>query len=168
MNRKRLESDRERLRRLVARAPDLVSVDRELGTPPRHYQLTLRCRGLAAIAQPPRFATEHRLQILLPDDYPLEEPSITIVTPLVHPHVWTNGDVCLGSWRPTEYLDLLVCRLFRIIQMDPAFINKKSPANISALRWAATNMQLLPLGTLEPCSRLAAPAKAKITFERIE
>jgi len=164
----RLASDRDRLRALAARSPALVQVLREVGTPAREFHVRLACRGLAGVtAEKPRYRDSHDVVIKLGPHYPLMQPEVVMKTPILHPHVWTHNDhVCLGGWQVTEYLDLLVCRMFRIIQMDPKFINAKSLANHAAYDWVKANRRLLPLGTVDPCAPSAVTAPG-IRFTRL-
>lgn len=151
MNDARLASDRDRLLALVAQSPSLITIDRTAGNPPREYLITLRCRSLAGVrAGGPEFRDVHTVHILLGPNYPFDEPGIEVKTPIFHPHVFPTGRVCLGGWMGTEYLDLLVKRLFRILQFDPSLLDEDSPANIDAQDWVDDHLDLLPLGAVVP------------------
>jgi ubiquitin-protein ligase len=62
-------------------------------------------------------------------------PSVAFEEPVFHPHVWTTKVVCLGQTRTSEFLDLLVERLIRLLLYYPQHINPNSPANRDALTW---------------------------------
>ncbi len=148
MNSRRLENDYERLRLLCARSPAFVQIDRAVGRPPNAYYLTLRCRGVAGLGEAgPQYRGEHKVEIILGADYPFSPPGVTVTTPVFHPHIWANNRVCIGDWIGTEFLDLLVRRLFRILQYDPQYLDATSVANWEAQRWAAGHRSLFPLGT---------------------
>ena len=52
-----------------------------------------------------------------------------------HPHVYENLTLCIGNWKVTETLDLLVKRIINVLIYDLGVIDEKSPANSSALNW---------------------------------
>lgn len=172
MSTERLRSDHERLTSLAARSVGVLSIDRTVGSPPREYYLTLRCRGLAGMtAAGPRFIDEHRVQITLAGRYPFDEPTVRFITPILHPHIWAHENrVCLGTWRSTEFLDALVERLFGIVQYDPELLDPSSIANAAAQRFLSSGDIRPPLGTVVPGRPVAAvvqaPARRTITFTR--
>ena len=67
----------------------------------------------------------------------------------------------------TEYLDRLVCRLVRLIELDPEYINVRSPANSSALQWMNAHASSVPLGSTDPCAAVVRRKGSGITFTPI-
>ena len=98
----------------------------------------------------PRSATDVvPVHIALAPKYPFEAPSVTLRTRVFNPNVYESGRVCLGSkWMATEYLDLLMQRVFRILAFDESVINTASAANRDAASWylqaKARSPQLFP------------------------
>jgi ubiquitin-protein ligase len=107
------------------------------------------------------YRDSHAVEILLGPDYPWNEPTVRMLTPVFHPHVFLSNRVCLGDWTG-EFLDLLVKRLFKILQFDPAYLDGNSVANPDAQRWVEANRGLFPLGTVAPGQ--PPPPKPLITF----
>jgi hypothetical protein len=88
------------------------------------------------IVEAPPTVSPTRVTIDLPSRYPLTAPTAAIRTPILHPNVYSSGQICLGvTWIPTFGLDFLVKRIIQIITFDPAILNEKSPANGEALSW---------------------------------
>ena len=78
--------------------------------------------------------TEVKIELL--SRYPFQEPKATITTPIVHPNVYSSGQICFGTkWLPTQGLDLLARRIIQIITFDETILNEQSPANGTALSW---------------------------------
>jgi Ubiquitin-conjugating enzyme len=159
----RLRQDHLRLCTLVDGSPGLVAIHRSVGQPPSQYELVLACRSVTSSSEGQlSYRDTHTVEILLGPDYPYDEPSIRMLTPVFHPHVFANDRVCLGDWTGAEFLDLLVKRLFRILQFDPAYLDGNSVANWAAQQWVEANRGLFPLGTVVPGQPSAQ--KPRITF----
>jgi len=158
----RLRQDYRRLCALADGSPGLVRIDRSVGEPPSHYQLTLACRSVAISSDGQLiYRDAHSVDIVLGPDYPFAEPTVRILTPVFHPHVFESNRVCLGDG-PVEFLDLLLKRLFRILQFDPAYLDGDSVANWPAQRWVEANRGIFPLGTIVPGQ--PSTQKPRITF----
>ena len=52
--------------------------------------------------------------------------------------------ICIGTWKPIEFLDLLVKRTIHIICFDPQYVNPKSPANSKAASWYKEILKINP------------------------
>lgn len=144
---RRLRSDYERLIRLTSAQKALLSIECARGNPPETYIVIFTGPSIAEVNQTgPVFASQHRLKIELPADYPAIPPLITVLGRIFHPHVWPqNNVVCLGPWNITESLDNLVSRLYSILVYDPQQLNWKSVANQEAAIWASRHKHLFPL-----------------------
>jgi ubiquitin-protein ligase len=76
------------------------------------------------------------IEIQLPFRYPFAPPTAKMLSPLWHPNVFTNGNICLGTrWQTTEGLDLFVARIVKLLIFDPLLVNLQSMAHADAGRW---------------------------------
>jgi hypothetical protein len=165
----RLQTDEGRITTLARQSGGRVRVESAVGRPPSKYLLELRCRGVRSVSHGRvTYGDTHLVEILLGPEYPFAEPTVRMKTPIVHPHVWSSNKVCLGGWKTAEFLDLLVERLFKVIQYFPEFLDAGSVANRGAGQWAKDNMNLFPLGTVVPGEDepRGTPPKPKIVFSR--
>src|SRR5258705_11678184 len=77
-----------------------------------------------------------------------------MLTPVFHPN-FDDAMVCIGDfWAASERLDDLIIRLGRMIAYQE--YNTKSPLNGLAAKWAAQNIDLLPIDV-----RVISPPAAK-------
>jgi uncharacterized Zn-finger protein len=68
-----------------------------------------------------------------------------MLSPLWHPNVFLNGNICLGSrWQATEGLDLFIARIVKLLIYDPLLVNLQSMANADAGRWYMRALKLNP------------------------
>lgn len=119
------------------------------GDPPESYVFVFRCRSLVDLTKRgPVYADSHRVRIQLTAEYPATPPFASMLSPLVHPHVWPNRTICLGVWNPTEKLDSVLGRIGSILTYDPAGLNWRSVVNDVAASWAQQHLGLLPLDRL--------------------
>ena len=148
----RLEEDAKQLRNLVNSSNGTIQIVSFRGVPPQEYQLLFRCRGIAGIVNDrPVYSDIHRVKIRLPLKYPAPSgpPHVTLLTSLFHPHVYTNGEVCIGDWETSEFLEEFVLRLGGLFQFDRRYLNVKDPANDAANHWAQKNLRLLPTDSVD-------------------
>jgi hypothetical protein len=77
------------------------------------------------------------LRIVIPAGYPFRDGPRTFVSPSVwHPNVFPDGQICQGRvWRLSEFLDLYVQRMLRIVTFQDDGINLGSIANGPAAAW---------------------------------
>jgi ubiquitin-protein ligase len=145
---RRLQADLQMVQSLVSNSGGTLVTERVSGNPPQGYIMQYRCRGIERIDRgQPVYREMHRVQIDLPASYPAQQPKATMLTPIFHPHVFTNSLICLGRrWTPAEYLDSLILRIGAIIQYDPQYFDFNSPANSAASSWAQQNVRLFPVG----------------------
>ena len=143
---RRLRSDRDALMGFIAASGGRVTLEAQTGDPPDSYHLIFRCRSVVAIdGETATFGTVHRVRIYLPAQYPAAPPVASLRSPLMHPHVWDNGTVCLGAWNPAEKLDSVLARIAAILVWDRAGLNWRSVANEAAVPWARAHWDSLPL-----------------------
>lgn len=128
--RARLESDAAGLARLAAESGGTIAIELAEGTPPTRWIVRLRCTGVTSIEnEEPRFGKEHRAEVCLGAAYPLRPPEVRFLTPVVHPHVFPDGRLCVGQTGMTERLEDLVFRIGGILQWDPTLLDPASPAD---------------------------------------
>ena len=128
--------DVQKLRQLAEQAPTRLTIGRVSGAPPSQIEIELRFKTAPSRQYPSAVQDLTRVTIDLPSRYPLIAPIAAIRTPILHPNVYSSGQICLGvTWMPTLGLDFLVKRIVQIITFDPAVLNEKSPANGDALSW---------------------------------
>jgi hypothetical protein len=143
---RRLQTDLIAARAFVAASEGRVSILSTTGDPPDTYVLAFHCRSLVDITPSgPVFAQRHHVRFQCSAAYPAHPPFVTMLSPLLHPHIWPNRVFCLGTWKPSEKLDSLLHRVGSILCFDPAAINWRSVADDSAAPWARANQHLLPL-----------------------
>ncbi|HLV79190.1 MAG TPA: ubiquitin-conjugating enzyme E2 [Chthonomonadaceae bacterium] len=146
----RLRADYEQLCALAANSGGALQINTTRGNPPDHYVLTFHCRGIERLREgKPIFREMHQVEIRLPARYPAPSasPRVRMLTPLFHPHVYPNREVCIGFWRTTDFLEDFVARLGAMIQYDRRFLDPRDPANEAAIEWAKKNLLLFPTDT---------------------
>lgn len=81
---------------------------------------------------------DHRAEIFMPAEFPIKMPKARWLTPIFHPNIATNGDVCIGTrWTPMKGLDEIVIELANMIQY--ASYELRDSYNYSAKRWVEKN-----------------------------
>lgn len=74
------------------------------------------------------------LKMDFPDDYPLSPPKVSFVTPVYHPNVYKNGDICLdilqAKWSQAYDVSAILNSIQSLLN-DP---NPKSPANAESAK----------------------------------
>jgi predicted Zn finger-like uncharacterized protein len=132
----RRDEDLAKLKELERQTNGRIKVVRVAGKPVSEIVLKLQVRTAIDTSFPTHHAKEIGASIQLPARYPFESPVITLTDKVFNPNVFSSGRVCLGGkWMPTEFLDLLVQRLFKILAFDEGIVNVASPANSDAARW---------------------------------
>lgn len=147
----RLKTDYQKLQAAVAVSGGDIRLVRASGSPPTRYVIEFHCPSL--FREPGgRLSSRqvHQVEISLGAEYPLPggRPTARLITPVFNPHVFESGTICLGEWKPTETLDVLVLRIGALLQWDPKVLNPHSPANHEAMNWAMQHPEKLPLGTV--------------------
>ena len=146
---KRLQNEFQALSELVSNSGGTLVIISTQGNPPYEYVIEYRCKGIERLqGNDPVFRTNHRVKIVLGSNYPNGVPDAKFLTPIFHPNVWVNLNICLGSyWTMAETLPELVLRIGKIIQYSKDILNLNSPANSSAKSWAEINMNRFPVDT---------------------
>lgn len=145
----RLKADYQKLQAAAAESGGALRLARASGSPPTRYVIEFHCPSLVR-EQGGKLSTRelHQVEISLGAEYPLPggRPTARLVTPVFNPHVFESGTICLGEWKPTETLDILVLKIGALLQWDPKVLNPHSPANHAAMNWALQHPEKLPLG----------------------
>jgi len=121
----------------------LISTD---GDAPSMIKLNLNYRTAGGTSYPEQDLASVELKIQIPAGYPFRSPPVATLSPVVfHPNVYASGQVCLGSkWVVSEFLDLLVKRVVRIITYQEDVLNEASPANGAAVSWYRERKRRFP------------------------
>jgi ubiquitin-protein ligase/uncharacterized Zn-finger protein len=128
--------DLDKLRKLADSSGGRVKIISASGHPVNLIQVRLKIKTAGSAQYPREIQEVTDLKIKLPARYPFVEPNVQISTPILHPNVYTSGQICLGvKWLPSHGLDLLVKRIAKIIAYDAEILNENSPANGAALTW---------------------------------
>jgi Ubiquitin-conjugating enzyme len=157
---RRRDEDIRRLYALAAQYRGMLDVLEVGGQPPRRVRLRLAIPTARSAVFPVDRQAVSELVVELPEAYPLQEPRLTITTPVFNPNVYASGVVCHGMiWMPTEGLDLLVVRVMRLLALDPAIVNLRSAANGVAAAWYRMVIAQHPRAF--PSVAIAAPRRAE-------
>ena len=75
-----------------------------------------------------------KLKLEFTPSYPYESPNVTFVTPMFHPNIYEDGNICLDilheNWAPTYNISSILLSISSLLT-DP---NPDSPANPKAAR----------------------------------
>lgn len=112
--------------------------------PPERYVVEFDLVGMIG---PEASQQGHTVVIKLLAEYPDKPPLAKFVSRpvLFHPHVFKNGNVCIGQYSPEEGLAAFCLRLAKYIQFRPELIDPRSPANREALNWFKLNRHAVPV-----------------------
>ncbi|MCA2685278.1 MAG: hypothetical protein IM504_01415 [Microcystis sp. M038S2] len=145
----RLTNDLRQVSELIANSGGSLKLISKTGNPPYEYVIEYRCKGIETVnGNNPVYRNTHQVKIILGTNYPREKPDAKFLTPIFHPNVFSNQNVCLGNyWTPGETVTELILRIGKIIQYSKDVLNLKSPANGTAKTWASNNMSRFPVDT---------------------
>ena len=158
VRRRRLLSDLAAAQRVASASEGRIILQSAAGDPPESYVFLFRCRSLSALTpQGPVFTDQHFVRLQCSAAYPAQPPFATMLSPVIHPHIWPNSLLCLGTWKPHEKFDSLLQRIGSILCYDPSAINWRSVADDAAAAWARTQQHLFPLDHPFPSVATTAP-----------
>ena len=148
----RLKNEYKDLQEIAERSPFIEIIDTDGRNPPEKYEIKLICKGVRKLdsANNPVYAMEHKLRIFIPPGFPGERPLISMLTPVWHPNIASNGDVCYGDqgdhgWAPSMKISDIILRLFGMIRYEN--VSEDSAFNTSAASWSKNHRHLFPLET---------------------
>ncbi|KAH9948491.1 ubiquitin-conjugating enzyme [Amylocystis lapponica] len=91
-----------------------------------------------------------KARLSFPQDYPIQPPKMRFITPMWHPNVYPNGDVCIsilvrsvrlrGSgerWLPVHTVESILLSVISLLSSDTP--NTDSPANVDAAKEIRTD-----------------------------
>jgi ubiquitin-protein ligase len=145
---RRLQADWQKVVELSQRST-LIEVESTTGTPPETYVIRYFCKGISHLRDgKPVYSRNHRIQIVLPADYPFARSGQLPLARYIegrawHPNVYADGTVCYGKWHVGMSLDELLLEIGEIIQYRNCSL--RDAANLEAARWAAEHMGLIPV-----------------------
>jgi ubiquitin-protein ligase len=134
-------------------------------------QLRLHYKTAGSRAYPDEVLKSIELKIQIPSGYPFKSPPVATLKPVVyHPNVYPSGQVCLGSkWTVSEFLDLLVKRVIRIVTYQEDVMNELSPANGEAVTWYRNQKRQHPRAfPTDSASTIAAPVGSGISWKNVK
>lgn len=161
---RRLQADFEKVSKLISESGGTLSLIKTENNPPTKYVIEYKCPSLYRASDGQLLIRDqHKVEITLGLNYPIERPSARMLTPVFNPHVFLNNSICLGAvWSPAETLDVLVLRIGALLQLDPRVLDARSPANIDANLWVQRNRSKIPLGN--ETFRAAQPSRPRIEW----
>lgn len=164
---RRLQSDYDRLAKLISAHQPKLTVESVQGSPPEKYVLAFRGPTITELrGTVPVYCDRQRVKIEMPAEYPAVAPLVTVFGAIFHPHVWSkNNVVCLGSWNISESLDSLVSRLYSMLRYHPEQLNWKSVANQDAAEWARRNQHLFPLDRVDGARQVETNPQTQRWYE---
>lgn len=142
---RRLLQEIERIKRLGLVTKGRVELIGVVGEPVRELRVSVRCRTAVSDAFPKAASSKISITFNLLSDYPYREPGVAVDPVVYHPNVFADGRVCMGTgWTRTEFLDLYLQRVMRVLVFEDSITNPKSPANASAMEWYLRTKEKFP------------------------
>ena len=147
---RRLQSDFEKVQKLVNESGGTLDLVSTRGTPPTAYVIEYHCPSLVKTNKGTLVLRQkHQVEIILGSSYPFSKPEARMLTQVFNPHVFLNNAICLGVvWSPAETLDTLILKIGALLQLDPKVLDPFSPANSEANAWVQNNRARLPIGSI--------------------
>lgn len=147
---RRLKADWQKIRELDRRS-NLIHVESTAGSPPEKYVILYTCKGISKLSKnqyKPVYSSRHRIEIVLPADYPFSRSGNMPLARYIegsawHPNIYADGTICFGKWHVGRSLDELVLEIGEIIQYKNCFPG--DAANLEAASWARENEHLFPV-----------------------
>jgi ubiquitin-protein ligase len=133
MNIERLKNEHQKLKNFALRHRAIFKILSTTGNPPTSYRLAFTCKGYThANGETSEY---HEVVLTLPTHYPAEMPAAHLETPIFHPNVYTDGDVCLGfdrqTWKPSIPITTVVAKIGNMVRFSPNACNLNSLARMS-------------------------------------
>ncbi len=129
------------------------------GDPPDRYVVEYRISGLERLPDGTLVVRgEHRMEIVLPAEYPRQPAACRMLTPVFHPNI-DVFTVCTSDFHAAqETLSDLIVRVGQMIAFQKH--NVKSPLNAEAAIWCEENLARLPVDRADLYPSDVAPRPA--------
>lgn len=170
----RLQQEHDRLKAWCAERAHAVTLLKAEGSPPTRYELRFLCDSPMDLGANGKhsLSSSQTLHFQLGGNYPFQAPTVIVSTKVVHPNIWTSGQVCLGHyWTAQRSLDQLADMMWRVLVWDHDVTNPDSAANGIAARWYSEHRALAPFDRLDPrepkSEKTADPAEPPAPVQRI-
>jgi ubiquitin-protein ligase len=148
----RLKNEYEDLQEIAERSPYIEILDTDGRNPPEEYEIKLICKGISKLDSDknPVYTHEHKLRFLIPAKFPTDRPLLSMITPVWHPNIASNGNIDYGDWgihsrSPSMKISDLIIRVIEIIRYENVCVI--SQFNHSATLWYMNHKHLFPLDT---------------------
>lgn len=143
----RLESDYEKISQVFS-THQSIRLEDHFGDPADRYIFSLQVPGLREEKDSKiRTVDLHKVEVILPIEYPRRAPFCRMLTPVYHPNIDPQR-ICIGDhWNAGESLHSLIIRIGEMICFQS--YNVKSPLNAKAAVWCSENINKLPLSSID-------------------
>jgi ubiquitin-protein ligase len=128
-----------------------IALDAVDGDPPDYYQVCFDTCGIVRLENgEPVYGRKHRVEIILPPEYPRNGPLLRYLTPIFHPNFYPDGDICVSAWIPGRPLIEVIKQLDHMIAYRNFDTHKISwglqiAPNRDAALWAEQHPDLIPI-----------------------
>lgn len=143
---KRLENEYHLVKEFLDRK-NHITLEVVEGDPPDYYQITFDTCGITCLRNgEPVYGRNHRIEFILPAEYPRNGPIIHHLTPVFHPNFYQDEDICVSTWIPGRTLIALIQQLDDMItyrNFDTHNID--NAPNSEAAQWAIKHPELIPI-----------------------
>jgi len=114
----KLQSEKEKMEGIIIETPEDLSIWKARIEGPK---LTPYENGI------------YEMRIKFDSDYPIKPPSVKFITPMYHPNIYRDGQICVDilqnhEWSPVQNVRTILISIISLL-MDP---NPLSPANREA------------------------------------
>ena len=94
--------------------------------------IKLWCVTIEGPENSPYEGCTYSTSFLFPDDYPFSPPTVTVITPILHPNISHRGDICLPilneNWSASNTARKIIEQLLTILAVP----NVDDPLNVNA------------------------------------
>ena len=130
---KRLMNEYNEISEILSNHSNII-IKNTYGNPPEKYIIEYRIKGLEQTNGEVHKRDVHLVEINLPSEYPIIQPTCRMTTPVFHPNIDLTKICIADYWAAGESLLDVIIRIVKIISYQN--YNIKSPLNGEAARWA--------------------------------
>lgn len=147
---RRLANEYRQLKEFLERKKHITLTVVE-GEPPDYYQLSFNTCGVIRLENgDPVYGSTHRIEFILPAEYPRNGPILRCLTLIFHPNFFKDGSICISTWIPGRTMVTLIQQLDDMIcyrNFDTHFI--KNAPNKEAAQWVVDHPHLIPVNSIK-------------------